>query len=169
MTDFRDISICSKTPEEMSPRSTVPIYTCKSPAQASQMSSILSTPRGRGWERSNPFDTEPEQLTLPSCSPSMFVSMCKPGSGSRGSFRWSIEQMAVLCPANIDEEPNQHCEIRDDHLYEEKSQRAIETFFSRRDIVPSPWDPPGQTLSRVARTSLLRTPADQSPLKRTGK
>lgn len=97
----------------------------------------------------NPFDVEPEQLTQPSCSPSMFLSRSRQTPGSRRSFRWSIEQMAGLWPANIEEEqePSLLQPARSDALYEEQSQQAIELFFSRHEIVPSPWEAPSKTKS----------------------
>lgn len=95
-----------------------------------------------GDSTGNPFDVEPEQLTQPSFSPSVFVSRSRRTPGSSRSFRWSIEQMAGLWPANIDEhDPSLPQHARSDALYEEQSQQAIEVFFSRHEIVPSPWEP----------------------------
>ncbi|XP_077551790.1 protein aurora borealis-like [Haemaphysalis longicornis] len=112
----------------------------------SHAKTLQSTPgRGRsgmGDSTGNPFDVEPEQLTQPSFSPSVFVSRSRRTPGSGRSFRWSIEQMADLWPANIDEhEPSLAQPARSDALYEEQSQQAIEVFFSRHEIVPSPWEP----------------------------
>ncbi|KAM7287102.1 protein aurora borealis [Ixodes scapularis] len=114
-----------------------------SSSQVREEPSLPATPTKPEWEWT-PFDVEPAQLTLPSCSPSMFVSMTQASPGHKQPFRWSIDQMAVLWPANIDEESSHiHREqaTRNDELYEEKSQQAIEAFFSRHDIVPSPWEP----------------------------
>lgn len=103
---------------------------------------LLSSPGGYGSSNTNPFDVEPEQLTQPSCSPSIFLSRSRQTPGSRRSFRWSIDQMAGLWPVNIEEEePSIPPPARSDALYEEQSQQAIELFFSRHEIVPSPWEP----------------------------
>lgn len=109
---------------------------------------LLATPSGSG-SITNPFDVEPEQLTQPSCSPSMFMSRSRQTPGSRRSFRWSIEQMANLWPVNIEEEQELSLlqPARSDALYEEQSQQAIELFFSRHEIVPSPWEAPSKTKS----------------------
>lgn len=114
---------------------------------------LLATPSGCGSSSiTNPFDVEPEQLTQPSCSPSMFLSRSRQTPGSRRSFRWSIEQMAGLWPVNIEEEqePSLPQPARSDALYEEQSQQAIELFFSRHEIVPSPWEAPSKTKSVFA-------------------
>ncbi|KAG0427430.1 hypothetical protein HPB47_025520 [Ixodes persulcatus] len=127
-----------------------------SSSQVREEPSLPATPTKPEWEWT-PFDVEPTQLTLPSCSPSMFVSMTQASPGHKQPFRWSIDQMALLWPANIDEESShQHREQatrqvenagqptssgKNDELYEERSQQAIEAFFSRHDIVPSPWEP----------------------------
>ncbi|KAL1430197.1 hypothetical protein MTO96_015313 [Rhipicephalus appendiculatus] len=114
---------------------------------------LLATPSACGSSSiANPFDVEPEQLTQPSCSPSMFMSKSRQTPGSRRSFRWSIEQMAGLWPVNIEEEqePSLLQPARSDALYEEQSQQAIELFFSRHEIVPSPWEAPSKTKSVFA-------------------
>lgn len=133
MTDFRP-SFARSEGELDSPVSS------RSSAKA-----LPTTPGGRsgmGDSTGNPFDVEPEQLTQPSCSPSVFVTRSRRTPGSSRSFRWSIEQMAGLWPANIDEhDPSLPQHARSDALYEEQSQQAIEVFFSRHEIVPSPWEP----------------------------
>ncbi|XP_075529302.1 protein aurora borealis-like [Dermacentor variabilis] len=118
---------------------------------------LLATPGDNASSNTNPFDVEPEQLTQPSCSPSMFLSRSRQTPGSRRSFRWSIEQMAGLWPVNIEEEePSFPQTARSDALYEEQSQQAIELFFSRHEIVPSPWEAPSRMRSAfVASKGLL--------------
>ncbi|XP_077500714.1 protein aurora borealis-like isoform X1 [Amblyomma americanum] len=126
--------------------------------RSSAMASValLSTPGGSSGSSTNPFDVEPEQLTQPSCSPSMFLSRSRRTPGSRRSFRWSIEQLAGLFPANIDErEPSIPQPTRSDALYEEQSQQAIEMFFSRHEIVPSPWEPTGKVKGHLLNSNGL--------------
>ncbi|XP_078455804.1 protein aurora borealis isoform X1 [Lampetra planeri] len=59
-------------------------------------------------------------------------------------FRWSIDQMANLKPADIHPEEIQRqalylSTVSLDQELEEKTQLEIEQFFSRGTIVPSPW------------------------------
>ncbi|XP_061645005.1 protein aurora borealis isoform X1 [Phyllopteryx taeniolatus] len=76
-------------------------------------------------------------------SPSVFklsqdVSHAPPG------FNWSIDDMASLLPVHIDQEEIQRqsfylSQTRTDFDIEEKRQNAIEQFFTKGAIVPSPW------------------------------
>ncbi|XP_008319770.1 protein aurora borealis [Cynoglossus semilaevis] len=75
-------------------------------------------------------------------SPSVFKSKATPAK-----FNWSIDEMASLLPANIDPEEIQRqsfylSQTRMDSDMEEKYQRAIEQFFTKGAIVPSPWAAP---------------------------
>ncbi|XP_064476676.1 protein aurora borealis-like isoform X2 [Ornithodoros turicata] len=138
------------------PTSRVPIYVQRSPRTPAnkpgagwKKCSVLctspsETDRTASNSTSNPFDVDPDQLTMPSCSPSVFSSFFssknKPGSSSKKSFRWSIEQLSTFWPVDIDEESIQYVCSRDDNEeYEVQSQQAIEKYFSQKDIVPSPW------------------------------
>ncbi|XP_067140306.1 protein aurora borealis [Centruroides vittatus] len=86
----------------------------------------------------NPFEVKPESLQLHSCSPSVFASLKT--KKQRKTFRWSIEQLATLHPVDIDETSQQESgDLYLDSEMEEKAQKAIETFFSQNNIVPSPW------------------------------
>ncbi|XP_064603341.1 protein aurora borealis-like [Liolophura sinensis] len=73
-------------------------------------------------------------------SPGGFALTDTPGSEEKGSFRWTIDQLAILHPADIDE---MSCEdslrTRFDKEVEETAQRAISDFFAKNSIVPSPW------------------------------
>nr|XP_057914486.1 protein aurora borealis [Doryrhamphus excisus] len=75
-------------------------------------------------------------------SPSAFKSkICK---ATPPKFNWSIEEMASLLPVDIDQEEIQRqsfflSQTRADSDTEEKRQTAIEQFFTKEAIVPSPW------------------------------
>ncbi|KAH7935593.1 hypothetical protein HPB52_010310 [Rhipicephalus sanguineus] len=68
-------------------RTQVPLRAAPAPrsvAVARWPVALLATPSGCGSSSiTNPFDVEPEQLTQPSCSPSMFLTRSRqtPGSG----------------------------------------------------------------------------------------
>uniref|UniRef100_T1IH25 Protein aurora borealis n=1 Tax=Strigamia maritima TaxID=126957 RepID=T1IH25_STRMM len=90
---------------------------------------------------SNPFEIGlHERLQQPSFSPSCFNHVLTE-DGVEGPFRWSIDQMANLHPAEIDDVTclQQREPLRIDSEYEEKAQEAINSFFSQNFIVPSPW------------------------------
>ncbi|XP_015262265.1 PREDICTED: protein aurora borealis [Gekko japonicus] len=93
----------------------------------------------------NPFESPSDYSHLQEptlSSPSLFKSA--QSSLTPGKFGWSIEELAVINPVEIDSE-----DIRRQALYlsrarvdkeaEEKRQKAIEEFFTKRLIVPSPW------------------------------
>ncbi|XP_029030975.1 protein aurora borealis [Betta splendens] len=78
-------------------------------------------------------------------SPSVFKS--KPCKSTPPKFNWSIDEMASLQPVHIDPEEIQRqsfylSQTRMDFDIEEKRQNAIEQFFTKGAIVPSPWAPP---------------------------
>ncbi|XP_051935715.1 protein aurora borealis isoform X1 [Hippocampus zosterae] len=73
-------------------------------------------------------------------SPSVF----KLSQAAPSGFNWSIEDMASLLPVHIDPEEIQRqsfylSQTRMDSDIEEKRQNAIEQFFTKGPIVPSPW------------------------------
>uniref|UniRef100_A0A3P9DPY1 Protein aurora borealis n=1 Tax=Maylandia zebra TaxID=106582 RepID=A0A3P9DPY1_9CICH len=73
-------------------------------------------------------------------SPSVFKSLpCK----TPPKFNWSIDEMASLLPVHIDPEEIQrqsfYLSQTTDSDIEEKRQNAIEQFFTKGIIVPSPW------------------------------
>uniref|UniRef100_A0A3B4XMT3 Protein aurora borealis n=1 Tax=Seriola lalandi dorsalis TaxID=1841481 RepID=A0A3B4XMT3_SERLL len=78
-------------------------------------------------------------------SPSVFKSKsCK---ATPPKFNWSIDEMASLLPVHIDPEEIQRqsfylSQTRTDSDIEEKRQNAIEQFFTKGAIVPSPWAAP---------------------------
>ncbi|XP_026211192.1 protein aurora borealis [Anabas testudineus] len=78
-------------------------------------------------------------------SPSVFKS--KPCKSTPPKFNWSIDEMASLLPVHIDPEEIQRqsfylSQTRMDSDIEEKRQSAIEQFFTKGAIVPSPWAAP---------------------------
>uniref|UniRef100_A0A672PK11 Protein aurora borealis n=1 Tax=Sinocyclocheilus grahami TaxID=75366 RepID=A0A672PK11_SINGR len=79
-------------------------------------------------------------------SPSVFKSS-KSSSATPAKFKWSIDEMANLLPVEIDSEDIHRqamflSQARADAEIEEKRQHAIEQFFTKGAIVPSPWGPP---------------------------
>ncbi|XP_073689111.1 protein aurora borealis [Garra rufa] len=94
-------------------------------------------------------------------SPSVFKS-CKSSSATPAKFKWSIDEMASLLPVEIDPEDIHRqavflSQARADAEIEEKRQHAIEQFFTKGTIVPSPWGPP-------AAKQLIKVPHQKSPL-----
>ncbi|XP_028278898.1 protein aurora borealis [Parambassis ranga] len=96
----------------------------------------------------NPFDSPNDyhHLREPLVpSPSVFKS--KPCKATPPKFNWSIEEMASLLPVHIDPEEIQRqslylSQTRTDIAVEEKRQNAIDQFFTKGAIVPSPWAAP---------------------------
>ncbi|XP_075708440.1 protein aurora borealis [Rhinoderma darwinii] len=95
----------------------------------------------------NPFESPNDYCSLHESfvsSPTVF----KPKSSvTPQQFRWSIDQLAAINPVEIDpEDINQqalylsHAKL--DKEIEERRQKAIEEFFTKRTIVPSPWTQP---------------------------
>ncbi|XP_030836827.1 uncharacterized protein LOC100892267 [Strongylocentrotus purpuratus] len=89
----------------------------------------------------NPFDTVSlDSMHLPAFSPSVFKpSQDTPCSKKKSGFRWSIDQMSLLYPADIDELPQQQDASFIPKEKEEQVQEAINQFFSQKVVVPSPW------------------------------
>ncbi|NXL88853.1 BORA protein, partial [Alectura lathami] len=93
----------------------------------------------------NPFESPSDYYTLQEqivSSPSIFKST--KSSSTPGKFRWSIDQLALINPVEIDSEDVRRqamylSHTRIDKETEERRQKAIEEFFTKRLIVPSPW------------------------------
>lgn len=94
---------------------------------------------GVGTDTTNPFEVDPVDLTQTCSSPSMFLSGNPGTPESDRSFRWSIEQMSALWPADIDEhELSRQQATRSDTSFEQQWQEAADLFFSQNKVVPSP-------------------------------
>ncbi|KAI4871467.1 hypothetical protein NFI96_015952, partial [Prochilodus magdalenae] len=96
----------------------------------------------------NPFDSPTDYHHLhESLVPSPSVFKCyKASSATPAKFKWSIDEMANLLPVHIDPEDIHRqalylSQTRTDSDIEEKRQNAIEQFFTKGAIVPSPWGP----------------------------
>ncbi|NXI70323.1 BORA protein, partial [Anseranas semipalmata] len=93
----------------------------------------------------NPFESPSDYYTLQEqivSSPSVFKST--KSLSTPGKFRWSIDQLALINPVEIDSEDVRRqamylSHARIDKETEDRRQKAIEEFFTKRLIVPSPW------------------------------
>ncbi|KAB5523530.1 hypothetical protein PHYPO_G00153590 [Pangasianodon hypophthalmus] len=96
----------------------------------------------------NPFEspTDYHRLHEPLVpSPSVF-KFSRASSATPAKFKWSIDEMASLLPVHIDPEDIHRqalfmSQTRTDAEIEQKRQNAIEQFFTKGAIVPSPWGP----------------------------
>lgn len=71
------------------------------------------------------------------CSPSVFATVTTPNKPD-DKFKWSIDEISNLKPADIDEGTiSQHVFLQDPHT-ESLVQQKLEKFFSEKSIVPSP-------------------------------
>ncbi|XP_029458865.1 protein aurora borealis isoform X2 [Rhinatrema bivittatum] len=93
----------------------------------------------------NPFDSPSDYCNLQDpifSSPTVFKS--SKSSLTPGKFRWSIDELAKINPVEIDPEDIHRqalylSHIKIDKEIEDRRQKAIEEFFTKRIIVPSPW------------------------------
>ncbi|XP_070607460.1 protein aurora borealis isoform X2 [Erythrolamprus reginae] len=96
----------------------------------------------------NPFESPGDVRHLQEqtvCSPGAF----RPASPAKSpvQFMWSIDELALINPVEINSEDIHRqafylSQTRIDKEVEERRQRAIEEFFTRSTIVPSPWTDP---------------------------
>ncbi|KAL0130686.1 hypothetical protein PUN28_002367 [Cardiocondyla obscurior] len=87
----------------------------------------------------NPFEPELiSRLHLSAISPTVFAKVPSPMQQSPG-FKWSIDELAQIKPARIEELSVQQPDSPDLEL-ETKAQAAIDRFFKQNQIIPSPWD-----------------------------
>ena len=139
----------ASTPTKASPERNHQEYTFQTPSQINPLDLITPADLRRPTQSSantgtfNPFDSCAETFLLPTVSPSLFKEVISPNAAREtdpGNFRWSIEQMALLNPASI-EMPSHHSSVDTpkDPDYERKVQDAIDKYFSRCCVLPSPW------------------------------
>ncbi|XP_028324551.1 protein aurora borealis isoform X2 [Gouania willdenowi] len=108
---------------------------------------VTPEPPGRPSIR-NPFESPNDYHHLREpLVPSPSVFKTKHVKATPPKFNWSIDEMASLLPVHIDPEEIQRqsfylSQTRMDSDIEEKRQNAIEQFFTKGTIVPSPWAPP---------------------------
>ncbi|XP_066145282.1 protein aurora borealis [Euwallacea fornicatus] len=97
----------------------------------------FSTPPSRFTKIKNPFEPQlTDRLHLPTFSPNVFVHNSTARHDEK--FKWTIEDISALKPADIDETTvNQHICNDDPHI-ESEIQQKIETYFNKTPIVPSP-------------------------------
>ncbi|XP_042171941.1 protein aurora borealis [Oncorhynchus tshawytscha] len=97
----------------------------------------------------NPFESPNDYHRLQESvvpSPSVFKSS-KTSATTPAKFKWDIDEMSSLLPVDIDAEDIHRqsmylSQTRMDSDIEEKRQNAIEQFFTKGAIVPSPWTEP---------------------------
>ncbi|XP_050305159.1 protein aurora borealis [Anthonomus grandis grandis] len=97
-----------------------------------------STPPSRFAKIINPFEQHLiERLHLPTFSPTVFAQNSTPKADQK--FKWTIDDISSLKPADIDETTvSQHVCTMDNPEVDSLVQKKIETFFSEKEIVPSP-------------------------------
>ncbi|XP_043104107.1 protein aurora borealis [Puntigrus tetrazona] len=129
------------------------------------MAEIYITPETPGRPAIlNPFESPNDYHRLHESlvpSPSVFKSS-KSSSATPAKFKWSIDEMANLLPVEIAPEDIHRqamflSQARADAEIEEKRQNAIDQFFTKGAIVPSPWGP-------LAAKPSVKLPHQKSPL-----
>ncbi|XP_026825611.1 protein aurora borealis isoform X2 [Ooceraea biroi] len=86
----------------------------------------------------NPFEPDLNKLHQSMISPTVFTK--NPGSSQQSpGFTWTIDELAHIQPAKIEEFPTQQIYSPDPEV-EVKAQAAIDRFFQQNQIIPSPWE-----------------------------
>nr|XP_023029118.1 protein aurora borealis [Leptinotarsa decemlineata] len=114
-----------------------------------------STPPSRFCKIVNPFERHLiDRLHLPTFSPSVFAKVSTPKSEEK--FKWTIDDISSLKPADIDEETISQHVFEEDPQIESMVQEKIDKFFSEKVIVPSP-------MTEVVRVPLVADDFKDSP------
>uniref|UniRef100_A0A8C4N6L7 Protein aurora borealis n=1 Tax=Eptatretus burgeri TaxID=7764 RepID=A0A8C4N6L7_EPTBU len=119
----------------------------------------ISCPKNSTPSICNPFDNEdPKSLHESIISPGGLEMAQKPQAPQ--GFRWSINDLAIMRPAEIS-----HEDVHRQALYmsstrmnddmEEERQQAIEEFFSKSLIVPSPWIQESNGIHKAAQRNTI--------------
>ncbi|XP_017762083.1 PREDICTED: protein aurora borealis [Eufriesea mexicana] len=87
----------------------------------------------------NPFESDiSNRLHLSVISPTVFSKVSNSSQHS-SEFAWSVDELALIQPAKIEEFPMQQIHCIDPET-EIKAQAAIDQFFNENEIIPSPWE-----------------------------
>ncbi|XP_073520063.1 protein aurora borealis isoform X3 [Phyllobates terribilis] len=120
----------------------------------------------------NPFESPNDYCSLHEpfvSSPTVFKP--RKSSATPRQFRWSIDQLAAINPVDIDPEDIHRQALYLSHAkldkeIEDRRQKAIEEFFTKRTIVPSPWTQhEGKQAAQFHSTKCI-DPNNESPLAR---
>ncbi|XP_034191049.1 aurora kinase A activator-like protein bora [Osmia lignaria lignaria] len=120
--------------------------TCKHTAYQNNMGCIsvlpnhITPPSGlTKFIARNPFESDlTNRLHLSMMSPTVF-SKVSGTSQQSPEFSWSVDELALMQPAKIEEFPTQQIYCTDPET-EIKAQAAIDQFFKKDKIIPSPWE-----------------------------
>ncbi|CAG9856240.1 unnamed protein product [Phyllotreta striolata] len=141
--DFKCINDKNKTPQS---KTSMFSSTAKC-ERFFNLPSDVSTPPSRFSKIMNPFENRLDRLHLPIYySPSVFTIQSTPKSNEK--FKWTIDEISVLKPANVDEETVSQHVVEDPHV-ESLAQQKVQAYFSEKVIVPSP-------ITNVVRIPLVR-------------
>uniref|UniRef100_A0A914ZSI9 Protein aurora borealis n=1 Tax=Parascaris univalens TaxID=6257 RepID=A0A914ZSI9_PARUN len=115
----------------------------------------------------NPFESRLlESLCVSTFSPGLFSSSKSPpkkDDEESPKFRWSIDQIAILNPANIDESKADLAESPDP-IFEARVQGAIDKFWkSQKFVMPSP---DANLIMSNSSLRTVRSPIQQPSVKR---
>ncbi|CAH1155889.1 unnamed protein product [Phaedon cochleariae] len=134
--EFKYINDRNKTPKAKSSKVFSSTVNCDSPFM---FLPNVSTPPSRFTRIINPFEHHlVDRLHLPMFSPSVFAKVSTPKSDEKTKFKWTIDDISSLKPADIDEGTISQHVIEEDPQVESLVQEKINRFFSEEVILPSP-------------------------------